>query len=159
MYTALVSVFINLFSPRYSWKITELVLSNNHITHSYLNVLYCQDMSYHTCSSTCNIKQNVNSNLYQSLLFLLNAVYLVDKQPIPILKSLVWPDQGLSPGSTAIDANMLTITPPIPFFKYDVYTSFMYFPLNKVYKLNCPPYGRPLFQEVATLTMMTWNLM
>ena len=33
----------------------------------------------------------------QSLLFLLNAVYSVEKQQIPELYSLVWPDLGSKP--------------------------------------------------------------
>ena len=36
----------------------------------------------------------------QSLLFLLNAACLAEKQHIPILKSLVWPDWGMNPRST-----------------------------------------------------------
>ena len=40
----------------------------------------------------------------QSLLFLLNAACVAEKQQIPILKSLVWPDQGSNPPSTALQA-------------------------------------------------------
>ena len=47
----------------------------------------------------------------QSLLFLLNAACLAEKQHIPILKSLVWHDRGSNPQSTALVASMLTITP------------------------------------------------
>jgi hypothetical protein len=38
-----------------------------------------------------------------SLLFLLNAACLAEKQQIPILYSLIWPNQGSNPRSTAID--------------------------------------------------------
>ena len=37
----------------------------------------------------------------QSFLFLLTAVCLAEKQQIPILQSLVWPDRGSKPRSTA----------------------------------------------------------
>jgi hypothetical protein len=47
------------------------------------------------------------------LLFLLNAAYLAKKQQIPILKSLVWPDRGSNPRSTALKASTLTTTPPL----------------------------------------------
>ena len=49
----------------------------------------------------------------QSLLFLLNAVCLVEKQQIPILKSFIWPDQGSNPGSITLMVSMVTITPPM----------------------------------------------
>jgi hypothetical protein len=38
----------------------------------------------------------------QSLLFLLDAVCLAEKQQIPILLSLVWPNQGSNPRPTAL---------------------------------------------------------
>ena len=43
----------------------------------------------------------------QSLLFLLNAACLVEKQQIPILLSLVWPDRGSNPRSTVLEASTL----------------------------------------------------
>jgi hypothetical protein len=39
----------------------------------------------------------------------------VEKQQIPILKSLVLPDRGLNPGSTTLEVSMLTITPQMWF--------------------------------------------
>jgi hypothetical protein len=51
----------------------------------------------------------------QSLLFLLNAVCLEEKQQIPISKSLVWPDRGTNPRSTTLEASMLTITPSMQY--------------------------------------------
>jgi hypothetical protein len=47
----------------------------------------------------------------QSLLFLLNAACLAEKQHIPILHSLVWPDRGSNPRSTTLEASTLTIAP------------------------------------------------
>ena len=44
----------------------------------------------------------------QSLLLLLNAACLAEKQQIPILSSLVWHDQGSNPRSTALEASTLT---------------------------------------------------
>jgi hypothetical protein len=40
---------------------------------------------------------SLHSGHNQSLLSLLNAACLEEKQQIPILKSLVWPDQGSNP--------------------------------------------------------------
>jgi hypothetical protein len=45
----------------------------------------------------------------QSLLFLLNDAFLVEKQQIPILHSFVWPDLGSYPQSIALEASTLTI--------------------------------------------------
>jgi hypothetical protein len=56
-----------------------------------------------------------DSRANQSLLFLLNAACLAEKQQIPILLSLVVTDQGSNPQSTALEASMPTITPPMQF--------------------------------------------
>ena len=45
-----------------------------------------------------------------SLLLLLKAACLVEKQLIPIWSSLVWPDRNSHPWSTALETSMLTIT-------------------------------------------------
>jgi hypothetical protein len=51
----------------------------------------------------------------QSLLLLLNAVCLAEKQQISILKSLVWPDLGSNPRFNALETSTLTITPLMQF--------------------------------------------
>jgi hypothetical protein len=75
-----------------------------------------------------------------SLLFLLNAAYLVEKQQIPILSSLVLPDRGWNPQSTTLMGSMLSITPPMQlksiidankFIMYYIYNVIIwYIPLN-----------------------------
>jgi hypothetical protein len=49
----------------------------------------------------------------QSLLLLLNAACFAEKQQISILQSLVWPDLGSNPRSTALEVSTLTIMPPM----------------------------------------------
>jgi hypothetical protein len=71
----LISLKINLFSSWYNWKIAELTINNNHsLTHNSPRV----DMSLHS-DTLFWFRSN------QSLLFLLNAVCLAEKQQIPNL--------------------------------------------------------------------------
>ena len=48
----------------------------------------------------------------QSLLFLLIVACLAEKQRIPILLFLVWPNRCSNPWSTTLELSTLTITPP-----------------------------------------------
>ena len=49
----------------------------------------------------------------QSLLVLFSVVCLAEKQQIPILYSLVWPDRSSNPRFIALESSTLTITPPM----------------------------------------------
>jgi hypothetical protein len=62
------------------------------------------DMSPHSDTLTC-------SRANHSLFFLLSTVCLAEKQEIPILYSLVCPDRGSNPRSTALDVSTQAITP------------------------------------------------
>jgi hypothetical protein len=66
----------------------------------------------------------------QSLLFLLMSACLVNKQQIPSLYSLVWPDRCSNPRSTTLKASTLTITPPMRFVNSTAIRSRPRRPLN-----------------------------
>ena len=61
----------------------------------------------------------------QYLLFLLNAACLAEKQQIPILYSLVWPDRDSNPRSTALEehANHYTSDAVTSFDKKEIVTN------------------------------------
>jgi hypothetical protein len=60
----------------------------------------------------------------QSLLFLLNTTCLVEKQQIPILKSLIWYDCSSISQSITLKAKILTITSPMWFTTVVILESF-----------------------------------
>jgi hypothetical protein len=68
----------------------------------------------------------------QSLLFLLNAECLVEMQQIPISQSLVWPDLGSNPKTTALRAS----TPPKSFITELISSSISYKILTVEIKLS-----------------------
>ena len=62
----------------------------------------------------------------QSLHLLITAACLLEKQQIPFLKSLVWPNCGPNQRSTALEASTWTITHPMCFYKMNkIYTLFI----------------------------------
>jgi hypothetical protein len=73
----------------------------------------------------------------QSLLFLLNAAFLVEKQQIPILLSLVWPNLGSNPQSTTLEASTLTITPPMRLTHYWKLSLYQFKSLVILYHFAC----------------------
>ena len=54
-------------------------------------------------------------------LFLLNAACVAEKQPIPFSYSLVLPHRGSNPRSTTLKASAQAITPPMRFFRIELY--------------------------------------
>ena len=69
-----------------------------------------------------------------SLLFLLNAAFLAEKQQIPILYSFVWQDRSSYPQSITLEASTLTITLPMRFRIFIFY--FILFNQNFLLSLN-----------------------
>ena len=49
------------------------------------------------------------------LILLFNIVYLEEKQQMPVLYFLFWPNWGSNPRPTDLKIGMITITPPIQF--------------------------------------------
>ena len=62
----------------------------------------------------------------QSLLFLLNAAFLAEKQQIPILYSFVWQGRSSYSQSISLEASTLTITLPMRFPIFILFLLFFY---------------------------------
>ena len=60
----------------------------------------------------------------QSLLYLLNAACLAEKQQKLILKSLILPNWDSNPRSTSLETSMLTITPLMWFSWFECFILF-----------------------------------
>jgi hypothetical protein len=83
---------------------TKLTLSWTFIVLAHWNNSPHIDVSLHSDTLSW-FKAN------QSLLFLLNAACLAEKQQIPILQSSVWSDLWSNPWSTTLTESTLTLTP------------------------------------------------
>jgi hypothetical protein len=60
------------------------------------------------------------------LFFLLNAAFLAEKQQIPILYSFVWQDRSSYPQSIALETSTLTITLPMRFPIFILFSLFFF---------------------------------
>jgi hypothetical protein len=83
-------------------------------------------------------------------IYIINATCLAEKQQIPILLSLVWPDRSSNPRSTALDASTLTITSPM-------WLLFLYiWGLSWLYELDLQLYV-PVQLVSVTTTVVSLN--
>ena len=104
----------------FQWNHDEVCFVLNQHTYLILNVLDCWkniprvDMPSHT-DTVSWFRAN------QTLLVLLSATSLAEKQQIPILWSLVWPDQCSNPRSAELVASILTTKPPVQFIHSIIY--------------------------------------
>jgi hypothetical protein len=80
-------------------------------TSKYLRILEKKKIN----NSLWILMHNYSDSETTSLCCYSLAVCLTEKQQIPILSSLVSPDQGSNPQSTAVEASTLTITPTMRF--------------------------------------------
>ena len=109
---------LNLYSasslrwPMTDWNGGPLLLP--YIPTAYWAVSKLVKLAHSNNSPQIDMFPNPNTvawfRVNQSLLFLLNAVMLAEKQQIPFFESLVWPNRDSNSRSPTLEASTLTIT-------------------------------------------------
>jgi hypothetical protein len=133
-----VDVLYNIKRKKYQTVCAELAFAKSPSTEwSWFCIELIIRFLYLLCSWIIAIFKECLNKSRQSLLFLLNAAFLAEKQHIPILYSFVWQDRGSYPQSIALEASTLTITLPMRYIMvmilYRTYNSFSLFAMQLNY--------------------------